>query len=132
MELSSAAVWALAGALYGFSARTPFAVILFYLLLVLSLILVKDIKAATERQAIAFNPDALIARLTHLPVLLLKTPKVDDVKGLLRDARGAMTRDIPLIMVTNALFFLGVRTRAQLVEYLRRTLADFRARGEIT
>jgi hypothetical protein len=65
------------------------------ILLVLSLILVKDIKAATERQAIAFNPDALIARLTHLPVLLLKTPKVDDVKVLLRDARGAMTRDIP-------------------------------------
>ena len=77
------------------------------ILLVLSLVLVKDSKAKTERQAIAFNPDALIARLTHLPVLLLKTPKVDDLKGLVRDARSAVSRDIPLIMVTNALFFLG-------------------------
>jgi len=77
------------------------------ILLVLSLVLVKDSKTTTERQAIAFNPDALIARLTHLPVLLLKTPKVDDIKGLVRDARGAVSRDIPLIMVTNALFFLG-------------------------
>ena len=77
------------------------------ILLVLSLVLVKDSKTTTERQAIAFNPDALIARLTHLPVLLLKTPKVDDLKGLVRDARSAVSRDIPLIMVTNALFFLG-------------------------
>ena len=67
----------------------------------------KDAKAATERHAIAFNADALITRLTHLPVLLLKTPKADDVKRLVSDARSAMTRDIPLIMVTNALFFLG-------------------------
>ena len=77
------------------------------ILLVLSLILVKDAKAATERQAITFNADALIARLTHFPVLLLKTPKVEDIRGLVSDARSAMTRDIPLIMVTNALFFLG-------------------------
>ncbi len=45
------------------------------ILLILSLALVKDSKTATERQAIAFNPDALITRLTHLPVLLLKDPE---------------------------------------------------------
>lgn len=77
------------------------------ILLVLSLALVKDSKTGIERQAIALSPDALIARLTHLPVLLLRTPKVDDIKGLFRDTRNVVTRDIPLIMVTNALFFLG-------------------------
>jgi MFS family permease len=77
------------------------------ILLVLSLALVKDSKTGIERQAIALSPDAFIARLTHLPVLLLRTPKVDDIKGLFRDTRNVVTRDIPLIMVTNALFFLG-------------------------
>ncbi len=77
------------------------------ILLALSLVLVKETRSSVERQAITFSPDALIARLSHLPVILLKTPRVEDLRGLVRDARGAVTRDIPLIMVTNALFFLG-------------------------
>ncbi len=77
------------------------------ILLVFSIALVKETKATTERQAITLNAYTLVARLTQLPVLLLKTPKLEDVRGIVRDARGAMTRDIPLIMVTNALFFLG-------------------------
>ena len=76
-------------------------------LIVLSLITVKEVKAVTERQAIALNPEALITRLAHLPVLLLKTPKMDDLKGVVRDARSTVRRDIPIIMATNALFFLG-------------------------
>jgi len=76
-------------------------------LIVLSLITVKEVKAVTARQAITLNPEALITRLTHLPVLLLKTPKVDDLKGIMQDARSTVRRDIPIIMATNALFFLG-------------------------
>lgn len=38
VELSSALLWVLAGILYGFSARTPWAIALFYVLLILSLI----------------------------------------------------------------------------------------------
>ncbi len=76
-------------------------------LIVLSLITVKEVKAVTERQAIALNPEALMTRLAHLPVLLLKTPKMDDLKGIVRDARSTVRRDIPIIMATNALFFLG-------------------------
>ncbi len=38
VELSSGALWILAGVLYGFSARTVWAIVLFYLLLILSLI----------------------------------------------------------------------------------------------
>ncbi len=78
------------------------------ILLVLSLLIVKDTKRGpSERHAIAMSPDALITRLSHLPVIVLKTPKLQDVRNVVRDARGAVTRDIPLIMVTNALFFLG-------------------------
>jgi MFS family permease len=76
-------------------------------LIVLSIITVKEVKAVTERQAIALNPEALMTRLAHLPVLLLKTPKMDDLKGVVRDARSTVKRDIPIIMATNALFFLG-------------------------
>jgi MFS family permease len=76
-------------------------------LLFLCLIVVKDPKIPSERQAIAFSPEALVARLTHLPVLVLKVPKVDDFKGLVDGARSTVTRDIPLIMATNALFFIG-------------------------
>ncbi len=77
------------------------------ILIGLSLALVRDSKAVAVRQAITFNAEALITRLTHLPVLLLKAPKLDDVRNLVRDARSTVSRDIPLIMVTNALFFLG-------------------------
>jgi predicted MFS family arabinose efflux permease len=77
------------------------------ILLVLSVALVKDSKAATDRQAITFNPEALITRLAHLPVILLKVPRLEDFRGLARGARSAVTRDIPLIMATNVLFFLG-------------------------
>jgi len=77
------------------------------ILITLSILFVKETHAATERQAITFNPEALMARLIHLPVLLLKTPKLEDVRNIVKDARSAVTRDIPLIMVTNALFFLG-------------------------
>ena len=77
------------------------------ILLILSLSLVKETRAGTDRQAVAFNPEALIARLTHLPVLLLRMPKVDDIRGLISDARDVVRRDIPIIMITNALFFLA-------------------------
>jgi predicted MFS family arabinose efflux permease len=40
-------------------------------------------------------------------VLLIKVPKLDDFRGLVEAARSTVTRDIPLIMVTNVLFFLG-------------------------
>jgi MFS family permease len=76
-------------------------------LLVACIVLVKDSKTKTERQAIAFDPDALISRLTHLPVLILKVPKLEDFKGLVDGARSTVTRDIPIIMATNAFFFLG-------------------------
>ena len=76
-------------------------------LLAACFILVKDSKTKTERQAIAINPDALISRLTHLPVLLLKVPKLEDFRGLIDGARSTVTRDIPIIMATTALFFLG-------------------------
>ncbi len=76
-------------------------------LILACLVLVQDSKMKTERQAITINPDALISRLTHLPVLLLKVPKVEDFRELVNGARSTVTRDIPLIMATNALFFLG-------------------------
>ena len=61
----------------------------------------------TAMALLPLNPEALNTRLTHLPVLLLKTPKVDDLKGIMQDARSTVRRDIPIIMATNALFFLG-------------------------
>ena len=77
------------------------------ILLILSIVLVRDSKTKTDRQEITFNPEALVTRLIQLPVLLLKIPKTEDFKGLVNGARNAVTRNIPLIMVTNALFFLG-------------------------
>jgi len=77
------------------------------ILLILSIALVRDSKATTERQAITFNLEALITRLTHLPVILIKVPKLEDFKGFANGARNTVTRDIPLIMATNTLFFLG-------------------------
>ena len=77
------------------------------LMLALSLLLVRDTADRTERQAIAFTPEALVARLTHRPVLILRVPRGEDFRSMVKGARSAVMRDIPLVMVTNALFFLG-------------------------
>ncbi len=74
---------------------------------VLALFVVKDSDMPIERQAVAFTPEALLSRLAHLPVVFLHVPKPEDINMLVKATRNTLTRDIPLIMVTNALFFLG-------------------------
>lgn len=77
------------------------------LMLAISVLIVRDPQMTLERRNVAFNAEALITRLVQLPVILIRVPKAGDFKSLLKEARNAMTRDIPIIMVTSALFYLA-------------------------
>lgn len=75
--------------------------------LALTLLVVKDSQITVERRSIIQVPAVLLNRLLSLPVAFPRAPKVNDFKAVVKSAGVVMTRDIPLIMVANALFFLG-------------------------
>lgn len=77
------------------------------LMLAFCLAVLRDPPVTLERRTIAFSSDTLIGRLAHLPVILLRLPKAIDFKMLARSWGHALTRDIPLIMMSSALFLLG-------------------------
>ena len=77
------------------------------IMLAISVLVVRDPQITLERRNVTFNVEALITRLVQLPVLLIRVPRVNDFRRLLSEARNALTRDIPIIMVTSALFSLA-------------------------
>jgi MFS family permease len=77
------------------------------IMLAISVLVVRDPKITLERRNVTFNVEALITRLVQLPVLIIRVPRVNDFRRLLSEARNALTRDIPIIMVTSALFSLA-------------------------
>lgn len=81
--------------------------VLSFVMLSLNLFVVKDPDILFERKMILMNPESLVGRLTQLPVMLLRVPHPADFKIVFRDLGNALTREIPVIIVSMNLFFFG-------------------------
>lgn len=103
------------------------------LVLCYTMLVIRDPPLKVERRSIALDPQVLLGRLLNLPVVFPRIPKLDDFFSLFSSAKNTITRDIPLIMAANALFFLGTNLfftsytpflKANQLTYLEMTALD--------
>jgi MFS family permease len=73
-----------------------------------SIVMIRDPPLTIERRTILVNPQALVARLTQLPLLFERIPRPSDFISVVRLAREELTRDIPVIVLSSFLFSLSL------------------------
>jgi MFS family permease len=73
-----------------------------------SIIMIRDPPLTIERRIILVNPQAFVARLTQLPLLFERLPRLSDFSSVIRLAKEELTRDIPVIILSSTLFSLSL------------------------
>ena len=70
----------------------------------LTIALTKDPVMTIERRTLLLNPQVFVSRLTQLPVLFVRLPRLADFRSLLRMTKEELTRDLPIIVMSSVLF----------------------------
>ncbi len=68
---------------------------------------IKDPEITFERRSEVNNFNAFLHRILKLPVITLRTPKLNDFKLIRRSFSSAFSRDLPIIMVSATIFFFA-------------------------
>ncbi|MEM0097359.1 MAG: MFS transporter [Conexivisphaerales archaeon] len=68
---------------------------------------IKDPEITFERRSEVNNLNAFLHRILKLPVLTLRTPKLDDFKLIRKSFSSTFSRDLPVIMISAAIFFFA-------------------------
>jgi MFS family permease len=72
--------------------------------LVLTLALTKDPFMTIERRTLLLNPQVFVTRLTQLPLLFVRLPRMADFTSVIRMTKLELTRDLPIIILASVLF----------------------------
>lgn len=66
--------------------------------------LVRDPPITIERRTMVVSRQAFVGRLTQLPLMFVRLPRMADFRAVAKLAKEGLTRDIPVIIVASSLF----------------------------
>ncbi len=70
----------------------------------LTVLMVEEPSITIERRTLVVSPQAFVGRLTQLPLMFEKLPRLSDFRSMVKLAREELTRDAPVIILSSALF----------------------------
>ncbi len=72
--------------------------------LAMTVLIVKEPAITIERRTLVVSPQAFVGRLTQLPFMFERLPRLSDFRSTVKLAREELTRDAPVVILASSLF----------------------------